>query len=86
MNLHVIYTRDNRILLSRKQYVSWQEIQEDIEDYMASLGPWLPEQTIEYLQEEHPGLSPDAAEQVCAFLSRSDTTITLRFKPSGTDD
>lgn len=52
LNLNVIYTRSNLILLSRRQYSSWQHIQEDVRDYMTSLGPWSPEQTIEYLRED----------------------------------
>jgi hypothetical protein len=81
VNLHVIYTRTNLILLSRQDYASWQQIQEDIDDYMASLGPWSPEQTIEYLREEHPDLSSDATEQMSAFLLTGESTVTLRFTP-----
>jgi hypothetical protein len=42
-----------------------------------------PEQTIEYLQEEHPGLSPDATEQMRAFLLTDESTVALRFTPEG---
>ena len=83
MNLHVIYTRSNVILLSRREYASWQQIQEDIADYMTSLGPWSAEQTVEYLREEHPDLSPDAAEQMRSFLSKGESTVSLRFAYDG---
>jgi|OM-RGC.v1.031307251 hypothetical protein len=85
LNLNVIYTRSNLILLSRRQYSSWQHIQEDVRDYMTSLGPWSPEQTIEYLREEHPDLSPDAAEQVRAFLSSSESSASLQFAKGDSD-
>lgn len=82
MNLYVIYTRSNLVLLSRRQYASWQQIQEEIDDYMASVGPWSAEETIEYLREEHPGLSPDSSEQVHSFLSGGGPTVALRFAPN----
>lgn len=81
MNLYVIYTRSNLVLLSRREYASWQQIQEEIDDYMASLGPWSAEETIEHLREEHPGLSPGPAEQVHSFLSGGGPTVALRFTP-----
>lgn len=80
VSLHVIYLRDDRIFLSRRSYDSWQQIQEDVADYMASLGPWSPEATIEYLDEEHPGLDPSAATQVQALLASAESTVCLRFK------
>ncbi|EPX99095.1 hypothetical protein [Ralstonia sp. AU12-08] len=80
MNLYVIYLRSDRILLSRRRYESWQQIQEEVADYMASLGPWSPEQTIEYLDDEHPGLDPHADEQVHAFLSSAEPVTYLQFK------
>jgi len=85
MNLHVIYTRTNLVLLSRQDYASWRQIQEDIDDYMASLGSWSPEETIAYLQEEHPDLSPDAADQMRTFLSSGESTVALRFTPKSAD-
>ncbi|WP_146014380.1 hypothetical protein [Paraburkholderia rhynchosiae] len=83
MNLYLIYTRSNLILLSRREYESWQQIQEDIDDYMTSLGPWSAEETVEYLREEHPDLSPDAAEQMRSFLSKGESTVSLRFAHNG---
>lgn len=83
MNLHVIYTRSNLLILSRREYASWRQIQDDIDDYMSSLGPWTATQTVEYLQEEHPDLSPNAAEQMRAFLATGDSTISLRFASDG---
>jgi hypothetical protein len=80
VKLHVIYTRSGHILLSRRLYDSWQQIQQDVDDYMASLGPWAPEETIEYLDGEHPGLCPSVAEQVRAFLGSPGATVCLLFE------
>lgn len=80
MDLHVIYTKDDRILLSRRQYESWRQIQDEIADYMASLGPWTPDAMIEYLDSEHRGLDPKAAEQVSWFLASADTIVELKIE------
>jgi hypothetical protein len=82
VDLHVIYTRNDRILLSRRQYESWRQIQDEIADYMASLGPWAPGEMIEYLDSEHRGLDPSAAEQVSAFLASADLIIELKVARS----
>lgn len=82
MDLHVIYTRSDRILLSRRQYESWRQIQDEIADYVTSLGPWSPEDTVAYLGYEHLGLDPSAAEQVATLLASADPIIELKFGPS----
>lgn len=80
VSVYVIYLRDDRILLSRRRYDSWQQIQEGVVGYMASLGPWSPEATIEYLDDEYPGLDPTAATQVHALLASAEPIVCLRFK------
>lgn len=77
---YVIYLRDDRILLSRRRYDTWQQMQEEVAYYMASSGPWSLEDTIEYLDDEHPGLDPSAATQVNAFLASAEPIVCLRFK------
>lgn len=79
MSLHVIYTRSDLVLLSRREYESWQRIQDEVADYMTSLGPWPAEEVIEFLREEYPDLWPDAAEQVNSFLSSDDQMVALQF-------
>jgi hypothetical protein len=80
VDLHVIYTRSDRILLSRQQYESWKQIQDEIADYMASLGPWSPKQIVEYLDKEHLGLDPSADEQVRTFLTSGEPVVELRLE------
>ena len=80
VRLYVVYLRDDRILLSRRRYESWQQIQEEVVGYMTSLGPWSTEETIEYLDEEHPELDPTAATQVSALLASAEPIVCLQFK------
>ena len=79
MDLHVIYTRSDRTFLSRRQYESWQQIQDEITDYVTSLGPWSPEEMVEYLGHEHPGLDPSPVEQVSTFLASIELIVELKF-------
>lgn len=83
MDLHIIFT-DSAVLLSRKSYASWRQIQDEIENYKASLGPMTPDAAIAWLGEEYSGLSPDASEQVRRFLDTSEDTVavTLKHSPS----
>lgn len=41
------------MLLSKKQYSHWREIQDEYEDYMTSLGPYTPEGLLDFLSEQY---------------------------------
>ncbi len=63
VNFYIVFT-DKEVILSKQKYESWREIQNDFVDYKASLGPWCVADTIEYLNEEHPSLNPNAEQQI----------------------
>ncbi len=76
--IHIIYTEDEMVL-SRKRYAGWREIQAEYQLYKASLGPWPPEAVIEYLISDYKNVSPDVAEQVQSFVRSGELTVALRF-------
>jgi isopentenyldiphosphate isomerase len=78
MKLHIIYT-DNEVLLSKKSYVSWREIQDEFDDYKASLGPWGEDEVVQYLAEEYPALRPSAQNQVSALIHGHNSVAELSF-------
>lgn len=78
MQLFIIYT-EHDVLLSKRGYASWQEIQDAHADYKASLGPWPADDVAQYLADEHATLSPSAQAQVSAFLAGPDETRALTF-------
>jgi hypothetical protein len=78
MPLHIIYT-DTSLLLSKRRYASWHDIQDAYHGFKTSLGPWNASEVITYLAEEHPDLSPSAATQVAEFVARPEEAIALRF-------
>ena len=43
---------ENSILLSKKDYANWREIQDDFDTYKASLGPYTKEELIAYLRDD----------------------------------
>ncbi|MBN1254430.1 MAG: hypothetical protein JXA50_04085 [Deltaproteobacteria bacterium] len=71
MQLHIIYT-ETYMLLSKRSYGAWREIQEEFENYKASLGSWEDDEVIQYLSDEYSDLYPSAKEQVEALLSGPD--------------
>jgi len=52
-SVHVIYLRPEGMLLSRKRYSDWREIQDEYEDYMTSLGPFPEEYLLDFFSEEY---------------------------------
>ncbi|MBW4461453.1 MAG: hypothetical protein KME47_14630 [Nodosilinea sp. WJT8-NPBG4] len=79
MELHIIYT-ETEVLLSKKQYGSWQEIQAEFSDYKTSLGPWPADAVIDYLQTDYPGLEPSPAVQVAELLQAKALFQELKFR------
>lgn len=76
--IHIIYT-EAEMLLSRRVFVSWQEIQEAHEAYKTSLGPWSVDEVVEYLEDEYRDLSPPARVQMDFFLAGGAETHVLAF-------
>lgn len=76
--LHIIFTKEE-VLISRKPYASWREIQEEHDDYMASLGPWKAAAVASWLAEEYSDLIPSAKEQVEALLSNEQVVRKVSF-------
>jgi hypothetical protein len=75
--LHIIFTK-GPVLVSKKAYASWQEIQAEFDDYKASLGPWDAATTITWLAEGY-DLMPSAEEQIASLMSSDQTARILSF-------
>jgi hypothetical protein len=55
---NLIFLRDSKVILSRKKYSDWKEVQNDFENYMTSLDFESTENLIEYLSFDYK-LSPE---------------------------
>ena len=72
--LHIIYL-ELQILLSKKRYSGWREIQDEFANYKASLGPWPVAEVLDFLHTEYPKSCPFSDEQVRSFSDSGDETI-----------
>lgn len=71
---------DDDILVSKKAYACWRDIQAQYDDFKASLGPWSNEDMINWLDEEYGGLFPTARQQVEQFLLSGEESRPLTFR------
>lgn len=75
---HVIFLRSGALLVSRKPYTDWREIQDEFdEDFMTSLGPWAAEQVVGFLHDQYgedESRWPFPASEVEAFAA-SDSEV-----------
>ena len=76
--LHIIYD-GAKVLLSKRHWSSWGEIQSAFADYRTSLGPWSSADVTAFLQDEFVDLEPSAADQVRLLETSSADTVTLTF-------
>ncbi|HYO98630.1 MAG TPA: hypothetical protein VER76_00270 [Pyrinomonadaceae bacterium] len=51
--VYLIYLKPDRMLLSKKQYSDWREIQDEYESYLTSLGSFSVEELVMFLSEEY---------------------------------
>jgi hypothetical protein len=52
LTFHLVYLRSGAVLLTRKPYADWREIQDEWDDYMTSLGPWTAGDVLEFFRED----------------------------------
>ena len=75
MQIHFIVTEMGNIL-TKKQYEDWHEIQDDWYDvYKASLGPWSPQDMLDYLKDDF-NLKTDDVLKISTWF-KSESTIFL---------
>lgn len=78
MQLHIIYT-ETAMLLSKKEYLTWQDVQRDFQDYKASLGPWADDEVADYLNEEYSDIFPDVQAQIAELRNSESLSMEVRF-------
>lgn len=74
--IHIIYLKE-RMVLSKKRYSGWREIQDDYDDYTTSLGPWTAQEVIDFFRDDFPKSPlPFSEARIRAFMDSSDETIS----------
>ena len=74
--LHIVFLRPGGMLLTKKQYASWRNIQAEYDEYMASLGPWDVDSVLGFLRTEYPTNPPFTDQQVRKFIESSEVVIS----------
>ena len=78
MNFHIIYTK-SKMLLSKRCYSSWREIQNEYDDYMASLEFATTEEIEDFLEREYSTLEPSAKSQIANFIASDAETKEITW-------
>jgi hypothetical protein len=76
--LHIVYC-ESRMLLTKRHYDDWRQIQSAFPDYKTSLGPWPAVQVMDFFRHdwgEDGTRWPFTREQIAAFLESDHETIT----------
>ncbi|KTF17026.1 hypothetical protein [Pseudoalteromonas sp. H105] len=75
--MHIVIT-EKEVILTKHDYQSFREIQNDFFDYVTSLGPWSFEEIVDYLEIEYPNIAPSAKEQVEGLINSGQFEVTLK--------
>lgn len=75
--MYIVIT-ENEVIITKQDYPSFREIQSDYVDFVASLGPWLPDEIIDFLEFEYPNSARSIKEQVDELLNLS--SLKLLYK------
>jgi hypothetical protein len=66
------------MLVSKKNYPTWRQIQEEFPDFMTSLGPWPLPDALQFLEDEYPAkYTGDDGERIKRFLKTDSETLAL---------
>ena len=78
LKLLIIYLRSGWMLVSRKKYPTWRQVQEEFPDYMTSFGPWPLPKVLKFLEDEYPTeYTVNDAERIKRFLETKWETLAL---------
>mmetsp|Transcript_21530 Transcript_21530/g.29982 ORF Transcript_21530/g.29982 Transcript_21530/m.29982 type:complete len:81 (+) Transcript_21530:98-340(+) len=76
---NLIFLRSDKMLLSRKQYSDWREIQDEYDDYMASLDFETLADVQDYIIMDYKLTSEKAKQEVNRIDETSDETIEIEI-------
>lgn len=69
----IIYLND-KIMISKKAYPDWHEIQKEFPDYISSLMPMTESELIQYLNEEYSS-PPFSENKIRSFFRNNDIIL-----------
>lgn len=69
----IIYLND-QIMISKKEYSDWHEIQKEFPDYISNLTPMTESELIQYLNEEYSS-PPFSENEIVRFFKSNDIIL-----------
>lgn len=76
---NLIFLRSNKMLLSRKKYSDWREIQDEYEDYMTSLDFEAIMDVEEYIKVDYKLTTDKAKYEVKKLINSTKDTIEIEI-------
>lgn len=76
---NLIFLRSNKMLLSRKTYSDWREIQDEYEDYMTSLDFEAIMDVEEYIKVDYKLTTDKAKYEVKKLINSTKDTIEIEI-------
>lgn len=80
-SVHVIYLRPDGLIISKRPYSGWREIQDEYADYMTSLGPYTEEDLLDFFEQQY-GLDDArwafSRERMREFMASDETLLESR--------
>ncbi|NOU59600.1 hypothetical protein [Marinifilum caeruleilacunae] len=76
---NLIFLRNDKMLLSRKQFSDWREIQDEYEEYMASLDFESLKDIEEYIKMDYKLTSKKVKYEVNKLTNSSNDTIEIEI-------
>ncbi len=73
-----MFLRSGQIILTKRDFEGWRQIQDHYQDYMASLGPWDKEGMLDFLRTEYSWFGPKEAERVLGFIDAGDVEMIVK--------
>lgn len=75
--MYIVIT-ENEVIITKQDYPSFREIQNDFVDFVTSLGPWLPDEIVDFLEIEYPNSARSIKEQVDELFRSEHVEIALQ--------
>ncbi|HEX8558047.1 MAG TPA: type II CAAX endopeptidase family protein [Pyrinomonadaceae bacterium] len=78
--VHLVYLRPEGMLITKKQYADWRQIQDEHENFMTSLGPFDEEDVLDFFENQY---GADEARwgvtraEIRRFMASDETTLSL---------
>ena len=69
---HLVFLRSGEVVMTRRVYADWREIQDELDGFMTSLGPWTEDELTGFLENQY------GADEARWPFTRADVAAFMR--------